>query len=531
MWDLCILTATNESQASVYQLQLDRLLRARFLHPETEYLVISDPAGKRIGSGGATLHVLRHLEYRKYPITGSRILLIHSGGDSRRIPYHSILGKVFAPLPSPSGSVFEMTYHLLTAIGNHIPAELIVACGDTPMRLGPEMISVPEGFDVVGVGYWGSPELGQGHGVYDAAPQTNIVRRCLQKFSAEQLQQEGVCNPEGLVAIDTGILLFYPNAVAALQKLAQELPEDLFVELYGEMLPALATHTDEQGFIYENPTFRRLLWDTFHPLRFGLWTPRRLEFFHTGTTQEYLELLQRLGNEVEAHGRGGAEETSESTKLNIGTLNVQGINVPTNRLHFQVPLDHGWVHLSYDISDIPTLSGEGATLFGEPLNQWLQRHGLQPEVVWEGIDPSQRCLWNARLYPVYETLEEAVANPQTRELNKAQTHQPISGRLSMAEVMQRADRVKAFAYAQQAEATEVARAIVANVQVEGSRNGAEADTDVRPLFRPILTPYGYEAIMSVFDDALGRIKNPLHRARLHKIAADLCVPFTEIRPM
>lgn len=51
VWDRCVLTATNEAQASVYRLQLQRLKRAGVLHPETEYSVIPDPDGVRIGSG------------------------------------------------------------------------------------------------------------------------------------------------------------------------------------------------------------------------------------------------------------------------------------------------------------------------------------------------------------------------------------------------------------------------------------------------------------------------------------------------
>ncbi len=52
VWDRCVITATNESQAVVYRLQLQHLKKKGVLHPETEYLVIPDPGGVRIGSGG-----------------------------------------------------------------------------------------------------------------------------------------------------------------------------------------------------------------------------------------------------------------------------------------------------------------------------------------------------------------------------------------------------------------------------------------------------------------------------------------------
>ena len=68
----------------------------------------------------------------------------------------------------------------------------------------------------------------------------------------------------------------------------------------------------------------------------------------------------------------------------------------------------------------------------------------------------------------------------------------------MAEIMSRAQRVKVFVQQQQVEALKVAASIVEMVKTE-------TDIDVRPLLRLILTPYGYERAMSVFDEALGRI--------------------------
>lgn len=37
-----------------------------------------------------------------------RILLIHTGGQSKRLPSHSVLGKLFALLPLPADTEFQM---------------------------------------------------------------------------------------------------------------------------------------------------------------------------------------------------------------------------------------------------------------------------------------------------------------------------------------------------------------------------------------------------------------------------------------
>ena len=517
VWDRCVITAANESQAIIYRLQVQRLKRAGVLHPETEYLVIPDPDGVRVGSGGATLHVLRCLKRvgkEAYGIN-SRLLILHSGGDSRRIPYQSLLGKVFASLPPPMNSTFEVMSNFLASLGAQIDAGIVVACGDTWIQLNdsdassspPNAITLPKDSDVTGVVYWGPPELGSRHGVYDVDPDTCKVLRCLQKYPADRLREAGVCKPDGRVAIDTGVLLFHPTAVKQLQSLADCLDEDRSVDLYGDMLPAMATQTNRHQFEYKYPSLRKNLWEALSTLRFSACSPPSLEFIHTGTTREYLELIKH--------------PFTEHTSISC-----------------QIPLDKGWVNLTYCVTDVPTACGDEATLFSESIHAWLQQHELTPDVIWhkeqeeQVEDVPQRCLWNARLYPTYYStdssvvfsvsIEDSIERPDWFQNPCAEWRN--SKRLSMGEIMQRADRVKAFVQQQQAEASKVAASIAEMVETE-------IDTDVRPLLRPILTPYGYQRAMSVFDEVIGRIENPLHRARLHKIAADLCSPFIETPPL
>ena len=52
----------------------------------------------RVGSGGATLSVLKWLA-ENGGWEGKRVLVIHSGGDSKRVPQYSALGKLFSPVP------------------------------------------------------------------------------------------------------------------------------------------------------------------------------------------------------------------------------------------------------------------------------------------------------------------------------------------------------------------------------------------------------------------------------------------------
>lgn len=90
VWDYIILTASNEHQASSFELQISS--RSAYLPKTTTFAVIPDEGGVRVGSGGATLSVLRYLHEEarkrggKSGWSGKRILVIHSGGDSKRVP-------------------------------------------------------------------------------------------------------------------------------------------------------------------------------------------------------------------------------------------------------------------------------------------------------------------------------------------------------------------------------------------------------------------------------------------------------------
>ena len=128
-WDYIILTASNEAQAEAYRAQIDERLEKGLLPAETRYAVLPDPEGKRVGSGGATFQVLRYIGEQvpdvENPFKGRRILVIHSGGDSKRVPQYSAVGKLFSPVPRelPDGR------------GSTLFDEFIVGMSGVPSRI------------------------------------------------------------------------------------------------------------------------------------------------------------------------------------------------------------------------------------------------------------------------------------------------------------------------------------------------------------------------------------------------------------
>ena len=95
-WDYVVLTASNEEQAEGFREQIKLRNDEGFLPIQTKFLILPDPEGKRVGSGGATLNLLRAIaeEENSGDFSEQRILVIHSGGDSKRVPQYSALEKV-----------------------------------------------------------------------------------------------------------------------------------------------------------------------------------------------------------------------------------------------------------------------------------------------------------------------------------------------------------------------------------------------------------------------------------------------------
>ncbi len=67
-WDYVILTASNDQQAEGFRCQLEA--RKDFLPAGTTFVAIPDRNGERVGSGGATLEVLKYLHEQEGSFDG-----------------------------------------------------------------------------------------------------------------------------------------------------------------------------------------------------------------------------------------------------------------------------------------------------------------------------------------------------------------------------------------------------------------------------------------------------------------------------
>ena len=517
-WDLCVLTASNARQAEAYEHQLAARQAAGALPAGATFRVIPDPAGQRIGSGGATLRVLEQLGSQD-ALTDQRVLVIHSGGDSKRLPHCSALGKLFARVPHelPDGrpsSLFDEFWVSLSGLPSQIPPGVLVASGDVLLLFDHLQLEFARP-GITGVAAAAPAETGTHHGVYVTAPDGS-VKAFLHKPSLEEMRRRGLPNGDGLVPLDTGLVWLSVEAAQAMHQLAERLAPQLAqgatINLYGDLLAPLAALTDRDAYLADasdgpaTPALmaaRQLVWESLRHLPFSVECLEPAAFIHFGTTREYLELLteglstfadcgwkasaaswlglglqhgerQAVGSNAIAEHLSGAEVVLLDSDLAAAVVAVDRslishveTRLPTLDLGAGVVLDQiplrdgqGWVSRTWGLDDNPKDDIDHGTFMGVRWSDWLMAYGLAAEDLWP--DPQEeRSLWTAHLFPICTERDaslEAIAwfwaEPQALTPAVRQAWR-AAPRLSLAESYRQAD-VPAMVAAERALADRVA---------------------------------------------------------------------------
>ena len=441
-WDYIILTASNERQAEGFRAQL----RQRQLPEKTHVAVIPDPEGKRVGSGGATLGVIRYIKEREAALGHDgfdklRILVIHSGGDSKRTPQYSALGKLFSPVPHAladgrSSTLFDEFMIAMAGVPSRIREGMVLLSGDVLLLFNPLQIDY-SGQGAAAISFKEHVETGKNHGVY-LRGEDGFVARCLQKQSVETLRRVGAVNERDCVDIDTGAVIFSPEMLQSLYSLIAGgnektyINEKVRISLYADLLYPLASDSTLENFYLEKPegdfsddltACRREIWRVLRPYRMKLLRLAPAKFIHFGTTREIMHLMSE---EIEEYSSLGWSNNVNSS-IGQGATGYNSVLSAKAKVGHPVHLETSYVHsgavvgsnvlLSYvDIHDevIPdgvVLHGlkqrdgrfvvriygvqdnpKEGKLFGKPLTDWGQKGPL----------------WTAEIYPVCNTIAQGV---------------------------------------------------------------------------------------------------------------------------
>ncbi len=463
-WDYLLLTASNDLQARAYEGQIQLRQELGLLPRVGRALVIADTDGKRIGSGGATVRAIaRVVEIERGEgsatsdeiLRGLRILIVHAGGDSRRLPAYGPCGKIFLPLPEQHDGPLPLTlFDRLVPDFLNLPegapgrGQIVVAAGDALMDWDISELDTSHA-GITMLGCLASPEEASRHGVFCLGADHSLA--CfLQKPSRATQEQAGAIGQSGEAVLDVGVMSMDADAAAALlgtfgsgdEAAVREWLAQGGLDMYREVCCGLGSSATLEHYIASaragGSIWHDALLAALYPRLSGI--PAHVQvlpycrFLHFGSAAQLapsgMALLEKdlgplpadssllVNNVVAGSGsiagsRSWVEACRINRRLELGGRNVVvGVDVDTPLsmpqeacLEVLAGRDRSgsdvWFTRVYGVRDTFKDSiARNGQFCGQPMLDWIQAAGMDPHLIWpDAPDPSQRTLWNARVFP------------------------------------------------------------------------------------------------------------------------------------
>ena len=260
-----------------------------------------DPVGHRLGSGGGTAWLLSQAcgdqSSFNSGLSQEKRILVHAGGQSRRLPSYAVSGKILMPVPvfrwergqRLSQTLLDLQLPLYQQMMAMAPESIhtMVVSGDVYIRATQPLQPIPDA-DVVCYGLWLPASTAKNHGVFVSSRRTpTVLKQMLQKPSVETLNE---LQKEHFYLTDIGVWMLSDRAVELLMKKsgysrqsgASGLTE---YDLYGQFGCTLGTDPT-----IDDPELRELK-VAILPLPGG-------EFYHFGTSREMISSTLAVQNLV-----------------------------------------------------------------------------------------------------------------------------------------------------------------------------------------------------------------------------------------
>ncbi|MCX7824408.1 MAG: hypothetical protein N2689_02505, partial [Verrucomicrobiae bacterium] len=222
--DYLVLTAANARQAAAYRAELAARTRRGFFPKDLRTLVVPDPNGRRVGTGGATLNALRAVAADACGVlAGRRILVIHAGGREPRGTGNAAAGKIFLKLPVTTvdgcdAALFDELFVTLACALRRLGPGLLAASGDVLLLCDASAVRCASGA-VNGFAAPAPAEQATRHGAY-VCDAKGAVRRFLHKADERALRAGGAVDALERAWVDTGLVSFAGAGLSALTALA-----------------------------------------------------------------------------------------------------------------------------------------------------------------------------------------------------------------------------------------------------------------------------------------------------------------------
>ncbi len=408
-----------------------------------EWFCTSDPIGHKLGSGGGTAWLLQACreseKSEEQPLTTwlsrEKRILLHAGGQSRRLPAYAPSGKILTPIPvfrwkrgqRLTQNLLSLQLPLYEEIMERAPESMhtLIASGDVYIRTDRPLQDIPEA-DVVCYGLWVDPSLAKNHGVFVSDRRTpDRLAFMLQKPSVQEL---GALMQQHLFLMDIGIWLLSDRAVELMVKRSYRDGKLSFYDMYSEFGLALGDRPRVEDAELNELSVAIL------PLEGG-------RFYHYGTSREMIsstlavqnlvtdqrEIMHRKAKPHPAMFVQNAEVDiplkPENSELWIENSHIgkgwklASKNIVTGVPENQWPLklseglcvdvvpveDSAYAARPYGFNDMfkGALSDDSVLYQGVPVKEWLMQRGLTHEDIGGNHD-----LQAAELFPICATVED-----------------------------------------------------------------------------------------------------------------------------
>ncbi len=329
----------------------------------------SDPGGKKLGSGGGSAFLLWSA-YKASAYEGSleewlqeeRRLLIHSGGESRRLPAYAAYGKSLLPLPVFRWSKgqyldqklldFQASFYeriLQKAPGSYTT---LVGSGDVMFFSSDRFHKLPEA-DVLLFGIWVEDRVATRHGVFfSPRHQQDSLAFVKQKPAEEELRELA---QDYFYLMDSGIVLMNNKATRILMKRSgwnkkrQAFVADTpgYYDLYTDMLTAFGEESESTDRELANLSVKLV------PLHKG-------EFYHFGSNSDLLESSLRLQNRITDQRLKYSRESDHHPSIFQQNAEVK---VKFNKDNHHIWIENSYIPRTWRLTNHHILTGI-------PLNSW-----------------------------------------------------------------------------------------------------------------------------------------------------------------
>ena len=446
-----------------YLLTLPPRMAAQFASLEgrvqPEWFATADPEGAPLGSGGGTANLLVEAwratgtghTFTDWLAAGAK-LIVHAGGQSRRLPAYAPTGKLLMPIPvfrwsrgqRLNQSLLDLQVADYERVARHGGAAFaaLVTSGDVLLRFGRQLPSFPA-VDVLGLGMWVTPEKAKDFGVFFCPrSRPSELAFFLQKPSAARIRELAA---EHLALVDTGMWLLSERAVLALlRKCGWDPARQAFTggragtyELYAQFGLALGRAASSP-----DPELAGLT-SAVLPLP-------EAEFYHFGTSAQMIESVCELQNLVVDESRLGMagarqhpDQINQNSRFGVALRREQNhtlwiensvvpgswqlasehvlTGVPDNQWDLRLPAgvcldfvpvgENDFAVRVYGFRDqfSGALGGEKTHWLGRPAGDWFAARGLSLDAAGLAAETDiQRC-------PLFVVLAESALEPRFLE--------------------------------------------------------------------------------------------------------------------